>query len=404
MKKYMIVLFFFLVSCSEENSVNIFTDYISIELTIYENKESKKEYIPDVLVSVNNKIKTTNQNGVVVFDSLKAGELILSIKNETYVKLDTIINIGNDTKKNIELKRLANEISWKKIGGIEGKNINMVYHPKGYMLATSDLKELHKLTTDEKQWVNTGAKDIIAPLFISKKGIIFSATKRSVNNGVTWEKLNTYRNCTCFDEKMDTIYAGTKYDTGSGKLHEIMTAKNFRYSIDDGQTWRSEKMGYGFSCTDVLVNKRGDLFITVGRFYLFQIWLNPIKAVNFSDAIVRDIVMDDTGILYAVGSYELHISETDGSTWRPIKAEDVKKEYGDLFNAIAVNSKGHVFLGMSKSGVWRSIDKGESWEQIIKNMELKNIHQMCFDENDYLYVSIKDENIIYKTEESTVRK
>ena len=62
-----------------------------------------------------------------------------------------------------------------------------------------------------------------------------------------------------------------------------------------------------------------------------------------------------------------HTSSVRGADWQPVTTELLKKEkpgYGGLSGVAVDHATGHVFVDVSDRGVFRSTDRGQTWERV----------------------------------------
>ncbi|MBK7629200.1 MAG: T9SS type A sorting domain-containing protein [Ignavibacteriales bacterium] len=73
------------------------------------------------------------------------------------------------------------------------------------------------------------------------------------------------------------------------------------------------------------------------------------------------------------------------------------------YTAFAENSIGHIFCGTTNfgSGVWRSTDSGNTWEQINSGLPTMDIRSVGVDSEDYVYAGTGGKSM-FKTTTSTV--
>ncbi|MCZ7616721.1 MAG: hypothetical protein M5T52_24925 [Ignavibacteriaceae bacterium] len=55
--------------------------------------------------------------------------------------------------------------------------------------------------------------------------------------------------------------------------------------------------------------------------------------------------------------------------------------------SIAINDNGDIFAGTFNTGIFRSIDNGESWIQINNGLTLPNIRMIVFNDSGHVFVS-----------------
>lgn len=310
-----------------------------------------------------------------------------------------IISCKNE-QNTVEPPSTENDISWMKTTGIEGENFYMVSHPDGYLLASefwwSAGGDLFRLIVGDSVWNYTGYDSIYAPLFITSNGTILSKTMISTDNGATWID-NGIGPFTSFYE-----YGGIVHGSGYGNMNTY-NRFNLAFSTDGGINW----IRNDFSKWDpnpiiwcVIVNDLNELFLFIHGQGLYRripgIGSDYIGGFGLSS---QTAIKDENGYLY-FNDYRIRRSTDNGYNWQIIS--DIVNYRGP--GSWAINSMGHLFLGLPEIGIMRSVDHGDSWEIVNDNLPNLNIYNLCIDEDDFLYASTSYDGGIFRTKETTVRK
>ena len=135
------------------------------------------------------------------------------------------------------------------------------------------------------------------------------------------------------------------------------------YSEDYGATWDSVWVGAVLGQTiQALFYYGGKLWATASGGYIYSsadigdTWTAQEEGVETIEAL-NDIVMYSLQLGYAVGNNNAFLYTTNGEEWN---ARVGPAPLHDLLS-VAVNDKGHVFVGTSDGVLYRSEDGGQNW-------------------------------------------
>uniref|UniRef100_A0A832LKS0 T9SS type A sorting domain-containing protein n=1 Tax=Ignavibacterium album TaxID=591197 RepID=A0A832LKS0_9BACT len=207
---------------------------------------------------------------------------------------------------------------------------------------------------------------------------------RSTDNGNSWTAIeNGIQRHDVEAIAIDTagnIYAGNYYGVYK--------------SIDNGDNWVN--IGGAAGAKELCFNSIGDLFLASWGQGFWKLpagdttWINLTTNINSSWNWSMLIASND--YIY-VGSKR---STDNGITWEEIPQPGPYPCYAE-------NSVGHIFMGTRSygTGIWRSIDFGESWEAINTGLSTLEIWSLAIDSEDYLYAGT-DGKSMFKTTTSTV--
>ena len=225
---------------------------------------------------------------------------------------------------------------------------------------------------------------------------------KTENSGTTWQPLfdkqTSYSigDVTIDPSNSNTIWVGTGENVGG---RHVGFGDGVYRSRDGGGTW--EEMGLKESehiskiiihpedSNVIWVASQGPLWSSGGERGLFksidggETWTNVLSAGEWTG--VTDIVMDprDPDRLYAatwqhhrtVAAYMgggpesgIHVSEDGGETWERLKTGLPEGSMGKIGLAISPQQPDVLYaaieLDRRKGGVWRSADRGASWEKV----------------------------------------
>jgi photosystem II stability/assembly factor-like uncharacterized protein len=238
--------------------------------------------------------------------------------------------------------------------------------------------DIRALAVKENGYLFAGTND-------SPDGTVFSST----DNGENWVRVDNF----------PTGIAINGLAVGlNGEI--IATATGYNYlcqkSTDDGTSWQDISYGNNIGWGKVAFNSSGDLFMAS---YGAGLWKLPVGDTTWVDLTanygynwIPSLFIASNDYLYAGGRR----STDNGLTWT-----DLSLNQG--YTKFAENSIGHIFCGTSNygAGVWRSIDNGDTWEQINSGLPTMDVRSVAVDSDDYLYAGPWGYSL-FKTTTSTV--
>lgn len=193
--------------------------------------------------------------------------------------------------------------------------------------------------------VNTGLKNTRVPVLLARTSAVWAGTQhsglfRSTDRGRTWTRvgfLGQGITSIVSGAQEQDLWLGTAYD-GVYRSH------------DGGTTWAF--VGNGLPQT-----RDGHLFYD-----------------------------KPTGIvLVAYPGADLHLSTDDGATFTPMGIPHPCVE------TVAFNAEGHIFAGVWKYGLYRTMDRGVTWEAINNGFpEHATIRALLIDEEGRLWAGVND--------------
>lgn len=228
-------------------------------------------------------------------------------------------------------------------------------------------------------------------LLLSEDEVIYAGTNwgvyKSINWGESWEKLlTTNKNCIALEHiSPSTIFVGSwgflLRSTNNGitwdtclVLHQN-TIINSILAVSDSLIYLAAT---SYTSTD------GGLYVSYDG---GDSW-NRIGLVMHN---IQSLAISPDDELYAGCYYSgLYKSEDYGFTWENVLPD---------MDAVSVISRGNeIFVGCAKqsyltSGIFYSGDNGESWEDRTHNITNKNIKQIAFSHDNYIYSLSRWENL-----------
>ena len=232
--------------------------------------------------------------------------------------------------------------------------------------------------------ITAPATPVLSLLVNSSDNIFAGTTKgayRSTNNGDSWTEINNGFN---YSENSE-IYVQSLGIGPSGDLFAATSQGLYRTS-DNGDNWVSidgdlpTDPPYGYWC--LAINSVGHIFVgELGNGIIRSTdngehWSN-ISVVKTNDPVQIPIIIEGIAInsedqIFAGANGNgqgegVYRSTDNGETWTKIGAVMVS------VNSLASNLNNYIFAGSLYNGVFRSIDYGSSWKQIINHSHITSL-------------------------------
>jgi hypothetical protein len=149
-------------------------------------------------------------------------------------------------------------------------------------------------------------------------------------------------------------------------------------STSNGDSWVN--IGGAGGAKGLKFNSQGDLFLASygGGFWKLPagdtVWVD--LTANYGYNWISSLFISSNDYIYADGKR----STDNGLTWT---ATGINTGVAGF----AENSVGHIFCATTNfgSGVWRSTDNGDTWEQINSGLPAMDVRSVAVDSEDYLY-------------------
>jgi photosystem II stability/assembly factor-like uncharacterized protein len=206
---------------------------------------------------------------------------------------------------------------------------------------------------------------------------------RSTDNGNTWivieNEIQRHDVEAIAVDDAGNVYAGNYYGVYK--------------STNNGDSWVN--IGGVGGARALQFNSSGDLFLASYGQGLWQLPAGDTNWVNLTSNIgaswITCMLISANGYIYAAGKK----STDNGITWTDMGTS------GSWLSCYAENSIGHLFGGDYYTGVYRSTDYGDNWQQINTGLTITDIRSLAFDSEDYLYAGTNGKSI-FKTTTPTV--
>lgn len=313
----------------------------------------------------------------------------------------------------------AQSVSWRSLNGPSGVfstlatgqdndgHIFVSTWSPTYVYMSSD----DGLTWEKTDLINQEVSDFAA----KDSGLIFAAAfygiYKSIDHGMHWQLINDTlnSNISIHISKHGTIYVGTFYqglvkstDDGltwtsaglvgqtielinsdsSGILFAVTDNGGFR-STDDGRTWmKIDSLKYG--ANSFLIDSKNRVYASDGiSLYLSVDQGESWKRVNTLSDGYREfyLLTSHADSLYAAKSEGMFLSADGGVTWRTLKW------FPSFMNvrSLVVTQNYTLIANFSQGGVFRSVDRGQSWKSVGYGMGLLPINTVCSDTSGIVF-------------------
>ncbi|MDI6734464.1 MAG: T9SS type A sorting domain-containing protein [Patescibacteria group bacterium] len=281
----------------------------------------------------------------------------------------------------------------------------------------SGLSQLHRSTNNGNSWgrLDVGINDAIDALAIDSIGNIFVGTpnnkiRKSTDSGSTW-------NATGF-----SVNAGIRSLAINSNNH-IFAGTSFYgiyKSTDNGNSWNQSDGGVTNIVVSLAISKSsknfdyifaGTLGLDPGGVYRSTdsgtTWTKPSSTLDVYT--INTLAVNDKGYVFAGTSDGVFRSKNDGETWTGPLLEQIAQSEKSNFSTLAsgpssvtsitTDDSNFVYAGTQFSGVWKSMDDGDTWERMDQTLMAKqiygfnaqtqidpNVSSVALDDSGYLYV------------------
>jgi photosystem II stability/assembly factor-like uncharacterized protein len=278
---------------------------------------------------------------------------------------------------------MAQGDSWERMNGPYGGSVSeMAVNSNGYIFAITWYGGLYRSTDNGDTWsenlagnpVTNGTFFSLAAnnsghIFVCKQGSI----SRSTDNGETWTQIS-------FEDPVN-YFAGMAVNS-SGQIFGGGLLGMFR-SSDNGNTWVEINTGLNHSSymvRCVTIDDSGHIFAGCDN-GIYRSTDNGDHWTQINENLngFGPIAVTKSGyILVAKDGSGLFRATADGQSWTQVYS-------GEHLSALAVDSKGQVFLGTLTEGILRSGNEGNTWQPVNQGIINNRIISLVVDQNDHVF-------------------
>ena len=294
---------------------------------------------------------------------------------------------------------LPQQLNWKHLDGPMGGAIgDIAINSKGHIYAGTFSSlfyyyaGLYKSTDNGETWnkIQSIPYDIeVYALFVNKEDHIFAGTRgqgviyRSTDDGETWEiKASGFTSSQC-------------WAFGQNRGGSVLVAGEANF----GRTYRSTDNGNNWTYTDPLsaisfaVDSNNNIYCGTfdGLYKSTDDGLTWIPT-GLTNVPVNAILIDSSdGVICGTGYYTngqgVFYSTDYGTTWTNIGLG------GEIIYSLAFTGYGSLLAGSDRNGVYETTDMGGSWKQHSNGLYRKDIFRLKVNENDDIITGSEYEGI-----------
>lgn len=242
-------------------------------------------------------------------------------------------------------KSTDNGETWISLNSFSNSEINAIYITKNDHIWVGTFREdrIYLSTDDGNTWIARG-KGFIAPACWafgeSKDGVLFAgsgqfvSTFRSTDYGETWQ-LSGNLGSLCFaTDSNNIIYTGT--------------LSGLYFSTDNGLSWSFNTSLGSIPISSILIDSSNNIYCGTGYYF-------------------------DNG-------NGVYFSSNQGQTWTHIGLS------GKIINALAKDSKGKIYAGTLRDGLFITTNNGIDWLQYKEGLHRKDILRIKINNKDDIFI------------------
>lgn len=313
---------------------------------------------------------------------------------------------------------------WQKTSFPSGSQLNSVYSILGLddnsVLFGTYAMGIYKSTDNglsfyqsglNSQWIIDLKKDNQQNIYALTIGSTFgSGVFKSTDNGNNWFQVWSYQgglNCLYVDNS-NNVYVGLNYSSGQGGVYKSSNGgqswenifpfqanvyaitkslngtlilavyenglAHIYKSTDEGVNWSKYSFPINFTSTDFAINSQGTIFLATSGYGIYKStdngssWqLTAPTGPEFSSLLIT------VNEIYAgTRGYWIYKSTNSGNDWELINSGMGQDKY---VLSLGLSKSGYIFAGMDYSGIYRSVNKITSVENIVVNPFEFNLYQ-----------------------------
>jgi photosystem II stability/assembly factor-like uncharacterized protein len=294
-------------------------------------------------------------------NNLNPGSSIICISFDNYENVYVGTGIGI-------YKSTDNGDNWAQYG-MNGSQVEAVaFNSSGHVFAGTSTS-VYRSTNDGASWTQLPTSGGTRTVAVAPNGYIFAGCQeggggiwRSTNNGDNWTRV--------YAQPIPIKFASTIYFDTNGDIYSPTWGNGVIKSTDSGDTWTEFNEGLGYKYVRAIGKSLSGPIFAGTDYGIYKTNYPVWYSVGLPVAGVSKILMTSDNNIYTA-EWGLNRSTDYGQTW-----ETINNGLGYLgIKGLTVNSSGYLFAsttgaaGASGSdvGIFRSTNKGESWEQVFSS-------------------------------------
>jgi photosystem II stability/assembly factor-like uncharacterized protein len=260
---------------------------------------------------------------------------------------------------------------------------SIVVNSKGQIFAGTK-NGVYKSTDNGNNWTFNNLSDVVNSIVINAQDQLFAATNnsgicRSEDDGDNW--------FTVFPDTTSALYLNIP---ANGDIYYCNSIGELYNSTDNGDNWQQilhmTKNTAMWAFTKDLNNY---LYLGTYNYGAFRVNFEGTNLVSnylyntgLTDSTIWTFTLNNAGQIFAgTNNSGIYRSLNNGDTWIQINNGLTNFKVWTL----ACNSTGDLFAGTDGSGVFRSRDNGETWEQINTGLTNNQVLYLYVDKSGYLW-------------------
>jgi len=318
---------------------------------------------------------------VSAIDIMENGLLLIGVGNDLYIS----DNSGDYWKKRID------NLSTGLISAIYVDTLDQIYLGTlhGEVFFSADSGYTWELLNE-----NFSVEEITCLSVRMESSVLVGTSPTGVlltlDNGMTWEYIN---------QDLTNLYCTSLLVDSTGKIYFGSYEGIFR-SDSEGKNWEPINRGlqqamFGYEVIALSQTISGEIFAASHEgVYVFDEQNTQWEFLAWMECSAM-LINDSSYIIIGTYLYGIFRSVDGGNSWENVYTHD-GEPYTDI-GAFTQNSSGYIFSGTDK-GILRSIDNGKSWELINTEVIAGGAQSLSCSSNDSLYAGVYGRGV-YRSED-----
>ena len=237
----------------------------------------------------------------------------------------------------------------------------------------------------------------------------FNPILRSLDGGISWQSIYSLSNSIICAHSILFHPSGTILIGDLGD--EYFEMGGIFKSLDNLRTWERTNISDTLGVFCMAMNSRNEIFVgTSGGVFrsldVGETWTEINNGLPDKEKLPREnyffhlLVNPGNDYIFTSTYSTLFKSEDNGKNWTKTGLSDVQS-----ISDIAINKDGVLFVvgwnDTPQNGVYYSLNNGDTWSKLDKEVILPKIFSITLDSNGYLYTGTSKG--VYRTNKSTIK-